>query len=167
MYNSMKLYIYKLHSKDESKANEMTYIGSTKLKPSKRFQLHISMFRRRIKGFGFYCSSFQIFEKYGTAGTTFSVLQEIECDEKAEHKLLEFDWMYRVENCVNICKGATVIDVRKYQREYKRGLGNCVCQCGAEIRLNSKSAHRLTKKHQKYIEANTIPRPDLEDVCNQ
>jgi hypothetical protein len=146
----MKLYIYKLHAINEE-IDSICYVGST-INPRGRFSMHKVAFNRWVyEGKGYFCSSFKVFEKYGTTGVTFSILEEIECESRMENKMIEYDWMYRVNNAVNISRGQTLIDIQKYNREYKQNLGRCMCDCGADILVNSKGMHKKTLKHRKYL----------------
>jgi hypothetical protein len=121
--------------------------------------MHKVAFSRWVnKKKGYYCSSFKVMERYGTTGVTFSILEEVECEERSEKKMVEYDWMYRVNNVVNMSRGQTLIDIQKYHREYKQSLGRCVCECGADILVNSKGMHKKTIKHRKYL-------ADLKNVC--
>lgn len=146
----MKLYIYKLHPINET-AETLCYIGATEC-VTRRFYMHKYLFMYKVrKNVGGYCSSYKLFEKYGTDNVTFSILQEIEYENKDDVKKLEYEWIVKSPNCVNILQGITVFDRLKYHREYKRNMGNMVCMCGAEITRNGKSMHNKTKRHQNFM----------------
>lgn len=151
----MKLYIYKLHPKEQTETS-LCYVGAT-AHPTRRFYMHKYLFSYRVrKSVGGYCSAYKIFEKYGMDNVTYTVVAELEYENKDDVRKVEYEWIVKSPNCVNIMQGKTVFDRLAYHREYKRNYGMMVCQCGAEITRNGKSMHMKTKRHQNYIEGDCI-----------
>ena len=148
----MKLYIYKIHPKNETEETKC-YVGIT-MYPKKRFCNHRLLYDRWCNQLAPYCTSYELFKIYGKEQLTFSILEEIECDTKEECKMVEYNWIRKMENAVNRSKGYSIEDWRKYNREYKRNMGFYECpNCGCEIKRNSKSMHEKTKKHRKSIDS--------------
>lgn len=144
----MIFYIYKLHPMDETE-DSILYIGST-TNPKQRFKTHKTLYKIWKSTNKGYCSSFEVFEKYGVEQVIFSILEVIECETRETEKMREYETMSRYNYCINKNRGST-FDILKYSREYKRGMGRYTCECGSNVLVNSKHMHLKTQKHKNYI----------------
>lgn len=82
-----------------------------------------------------------------------ALIRSVECETRDEVKMVEYDLMKEDLNCVNLNRGVTLYDRRKYHRDYNNNYGRYVCECGSDLRKDSKSQHKHSKKHTKYLQS--------------
>lgn len=146
----MKLYIYKIHPIEETEET-LCYIGSS-TNPKNRFLTHKILYERWKNNLGTYCSSYKLFDEYGFDKLKISILEVIECENKKDHRMVEFNYIRETLNSVNILKGYCIEDLKKYLKEYKKNSPYYICECGSKIKKNCKSMHKKTSKHKKYLD---------------
>ena len=159
--------IYRIYSPIEP--NGLCYIGQTKQKYlNQRLRQHRNEYR--YKDTRRSCKSSQVFDKYGIENCIINVLEEIECEDKLETDKKEKQYIELFENCVN--KNIPAKQYKEYKKEYRKeyyeinkeqlikyreeyNKQKIFCNiCNCEIKKQSLSHHKLTKKHLNNLQQN-------------
>ena len=144
--------IYKI----TNNVNDELYIGSTIKSLNQRFSNHKSNYKMFLNGSYHNISCFKLFSKYGTDNCFIELIELYPCENKNELGKQEGSHIKKnLNNIVNRCVAG------RTQKQYKIDNADKLkqkinCDCGSKYSYCKKSRHLKTKKHQTYLEHQTI-----------
>ena len=155
--------------------NDDIYIGSTIKTLKQRFNAHKSDYKRYLNEKNRKVSSYKLFDKYGITNCRIELIENFPCDNRTELEQQESVYINKnKEFCVNNnipgrtdkqYRDTNKDKIKQYQneydidnkdkiKEYQMKLINC--GCGSKFTNGNKNRHLKTKKHQTYLEHQTI-----------
>jgi len=141
--------IYKIYKISSSQTNQV-YIGITPRKLSIRLCEH--RYSSKYKNIRNHCRSYLLLTNFDDC--KIDLIEEV---NKTESKIRERYWIdFYGENCVNVRKPGRIITQEpeyRIQLEIKNK-EKMICECGAEIRKDSKFRHIKTNKHKLFFNTN-------------
>ena len=156
------------------------YIGSTFNSLKQRWNIHKYDYKKwlnDIRRKKCYCSSFDLFNKYGIENFKICLIKEYICVRTSIYDLKHLHskeqlWINKTKNINSICSFNPLkynkIWIRKYDKRYDKNTTkiyriknrnkfrkSIICNCGGKYKYHSKLKHFKTNKHLNWIKNNS------------
>jgi hypothetical protein len=153
-----------------SPLGDLKYYGSTYMGLHSRFMKHITSYVNKND----YCSSFDIFDKYGVINCSIQLVLNVKCENKLELHKIERDYITsnvcvnrNIPSCIIYNTADTqqenrhlyyVSNIDTYKKKYedtkndRAVMINCIC--GKTHRTDGTLRHKKTNFHKRFIAHN-------------